>query len=71
MQVDYIQTLFGENQIFGKSDTYSVAIPLTLVGFTLIMELPWLMGCYCTSRMVEHPKTQLAKPGCMSGIAIL
>ena len=42
---------FSENLI-----TYSEAIPLTLVGLTLIMELPWLMGCYCTSRMVEHPK---------------
>ena len=58
MQVDYIQTWFGENQIFGKSDIYSVAILPTLVGLTLIMELPWLMGCYCTSRMVKHPKTQ-------------
>ena len=57
--------------VAGYVDTYSVAIPLTLVGLTLIMELPWLMGSFCTSKMVEHPKTQLAKPGCMSRIAIL
>ena len=52
-----------------------VAIPIAIVhlsvGLSLIVELPWLMGCYCTSRMVEHSKTQLAKPECMSGIAKL
>ena len=28
-------------------------------------------GLLLPSRMVEHPKTQLAKPGCMSGTATL
>ena len=68
VQVDYIQTWFGENQIFRKSDTYSVAIPLTLdfdYGVTLAD------GLLLHQQDGDTSQNQLAKPGFMIGIATL
>ena len=54
-----------------------VAIPIVHLGWVIfdLQNSPgwWAatVATYCPSRMVEHPKTKLTKPGCMIGIATL